>query len=48
MTKRGKPVARITPVDPDASLRGTMTQLVSDDELVAPIGEGWKADAPPS
>ncbi len=44
ITKRGRPVARLGPVDPDASLLGTVTQLVSDDELISPIEIVWDAD----
>lgn len=43
VTKRGKPVARVVPVEPAASLRGTVTYLVDDDELLAPIGDDWDA-----
>ncbi len=46
VTKRGRPVARVSPVDPDASLEGTVSFLVDDDELVAPIDERWDADPP--
>jgi prevent-host-death family protein len=44
VTKRGKPVARVVPADERASLRGSVTYLVSDDELIAPLGEAWEAD----
>lgn len=44
ITKRGRPVARVSPVDPGASMTGTVTQLVDYDELLAPIGEGWEAE----
>ncbi len=43
ITKRGRPVALVTPVDPEASLAGTVTQLVSDDELIRPIDQPWDA-----
>jgi prevent-host-death family protein len=53
ITKRGKPVARLVPMeDPRerelellARWRGKARQLVSDDELLAPTSEGvqWKA-----
>ena len=45
ITKRGKPVARVVAVDPEASLLGTVTQLVGDEELIAPIDETWDAEA---
>lgn len=46
VTKRGRPVARVVPID-DAreSLRGSVTQLVSDEELMAPIDVVWEAAA---
>lgn len=42
ITKRGKPVAKVVPVEPAPSLRGSVTQLVSDEELIAPLDEDWK------
>jgi prevent-host-death family protein len=41
VTKRGRPVARIVPVEPPRSLLGSVTFLVSDDELVQPLYEDW-------
>lgn len=41
VTKHGRPVARVAPVAAPPSLRGTVTYLVSDDELVAPLWEDW-------
>lgn len=41
VTKRGKPVARISPVDEGTSLAGSVEVLVDDDELLEPIGERW-------
>ena len=43
VTKRGKPVARVVAAEPEASLRGSVTYLVDDDELLAPIGDEWDA-----
>ena len=37
ITKRGKPVARVEPLEPPASLEGSVTFLVSDEEFIAPI-----------
>lgn len=37
VTKRGKPVARVVPLEPPADLRGSVTVLVSDEELIAPF-----------
>jgi len=44
VTKRGRPVAKVVPVDGDRgeSMQGSVTQLVSDEELIAPI-EDWDA-----
>jgi prevent-host-death family protein len=43
VTKRGRPVARVAPVQAPASLRGSVTFKVSDQELVAPLPERWDA-----
>ena len=48
VTKRGRPVARVTPIDPEASLHGTVTVLVDDEELIAPLGESWEAERAPA
>ena len=42
ITKRGKPVARVVPLEPPRSLVGSVEFLVPDDELVAPLYEDWK------
>jgi len=42
VTKRGKPVARVVALEPPADLRGSVTFLVSEDELLAPFDEDWK------
>jgi prevent-host-death family protein len=44
VTKRGRPVARVTPVKAPDSLRGSVTFNVSDDELIAPLPEAWDAE----
>lgn len=44
VTKRGKPVARVVPVEPVPSLKGSVIYLVSDEELIAPIDEVWNAE----
>lgn len=46
VTKRGRPVARVVPVEPGGSLAGTVRFLVDEDELLAPVGESWDADRP--
>lgn len=43
VTKRGKPVAQVVPVEEPPSLRGSVTYLVDDDELIAPIDVEWDA-----
>lgn len=45
VTKRGRPVARIMPLEPPPSLLGSITFLVSDEEFVAPIDAAWDAVA---
>lgn len=37
ITKRGKPVARLIPLEPPESLEGSVTFLVSDEEFIAPL-----------
>jgi prevent-host-death family protein len=44
VTKRGKPVARVVPVEEPPSLLGSVTYHVSDDELVAPLDEPWDVE----
>ena len=46
VTKRGNPVARVVPIDAAASMLGTVTVLVSDEELAEPIDDGWDVDSP--
>jgi prevent-host-death family protein len=45
ITKRGKPVAKLVPVPPEAELFGALAgSVVSESDIVAPIGEAWEAD----
>jgi prevent-host-death family protein len=44
VTKRGKPVAQVVPVEEPPSLRGSVTYLVDDEELIAPIDEVWDVE----
>lgn len=44
VTKHKRPVVRVAPAEPAESLRGSVQFLVSDDELIAPLGEPWEAD----
>ena len=37
VTKRGRPVAQVVPLEAPPSLDGSVTFLVSDDELLAPV-----------
>jgi len=48
VTKRGRPVARVVPADEDASLRGSVSFKVSDEELISPIEERWEAAEAPA
>ncbi len=45
VTKRGKPVARIVPLEQDEppSLLGSV-DYASERDLLAPVAEGWDAD----
>lgn len=50
VTKRGKPVARVMPLESPypESLVGTVTYLVSDEELIAPLFPDYEPpDFPP-
>jgi len=46
VTKRGKPVARILPLAPPASLEGTVTFLVDDEEFIAPLFPDYQPSFP--
>lgn len=37
VTKRGTPVARLLPLAPPASLEGSVTFLVDDEEFITPL-----------
>jgi prevent-host-death family protein len=45
VTKRGRPVAEVVPIEPPESLAGSVEILVSEDELIAPIDERWDAES---
>lgn len=46
ITKRGRPVAKVVPVEePGDSLLGSVTYLVDEDELLEPIDVVWEAAA---
>jgi prevent-host-death family protein len=44
VTKRGKPVAKLEPVDPVPSLEGSVIYLVDDVEELFSTGEVWDID----
>ncbi len=44
VTKHGRPIARIVPIDDDAQLAGSVAFNVPDDELIAPLDEIWHAE----
>lgn len=46
ITKRGKPVARLTPLEPPESLEGSVTFLVSDEEFIAPLYPDYEPPFP--
>ena len=41
VTKRGKAVAKLQPVEEPPSLKGSVTYLVDDEELLFSTGEIW-------
>lgn len=46
VTRHGKPLVRITPAEEPqpVSLEGSIRQLVSDEEFIAPFPEEWDSD----
>jgi prevent-host-death family protein len=44
VTKHGRAVARIVPMTGPPALAGSVTFNVSDEELLAPVGEVWDAE----
>lgn len=45
VTKRGRPVAEVVPVEPPKALAGSVEILVSEEELIAPVDERWDAES---
>ncbi len=45
VTKRGRAVARVSPVNEPESLRGSVTFNVSDEQLLEPLDVEWNATA---
>lgn len=43
VTKRGRPVARIVPVEKPEPLQGSVIEHVSEAELIAPLDDAWDA-----
>ena len=46
VTKRGRPVARLLPLEPPESLEGSVTFLVDDEEFIAPLYPDWDPSFP--
>jgi prevent-host-death family protein len=47
VTKRGRPVARVVPIDsPDHSVRGSLRVLTEDEEELYSTGETWEVQRP--
>lgn len=44
ITKRGKPVARLVPVEQPPSLLGSVRVLMTDDEFMGPADDDWEAE----
>ena len=44
VTKRGTAVAKVEPVEEPPSLKGSVTYLVSDEELLEPILGPWDVE----
>ena len=44
VTKRGRPLARVQPVTRMPSLVGSVSFLVTDEELIEPIDQAWNVD----
>jgi prevent-host-death family protein len=43
VTKRGTPVARVVPVVDEASLASLQGSIISEGDIVSPLGEDWSA-----
>lgn len=44
VTKHGRPVARIVPIDETAPLEGSVRFLVGENELLRPVDAVWDAE----
>lgn len=46
ITKRGRPVARVVPIEAQGSLFGALRgSVIAADDLIAPVDERWDAEA---
>lgn len=45
VTKHGRPVARIVPIEDGAPLAGSVRFLVAEDELLRPVDASWDAES---
>lgn len=45
VTRRGTPLVEVVAVSAPAALLGSVTQLVPDEELLAPTAASWSASA---
>lgn len=43
VTKHGRPVAKLVPLDPPTTLAGSVTLVAEDDEAYFSTDEGWDA-----
>jgi prevent-host-death family protein len=46
VTKRGKPLVRVIPVEDAAPMAGSVRFLVDEEDLLAPIDVAWNANQP--
>jgi len=44
VTRRGRPLVRVLPASTPAPLAGSIEVLVPREELLAPLGEPWRAE----
>jgi prevent-host-death family protein len=45
VTKRGRPVAEVVPVEPAKPLAGSVKILVPEEEFIAPLDERWDVES---
>lgn len=44
LTRDGRPLVRVVPVEEPKSLKGSMKILVSEEEFLKPLDEDWDAE----